>query len=186
MKTKHCFIGSALSVPGFFMLLKPAACVKITVIALALALLITGCISFFTINPVSDQKREARIVLIKTISNVAIGFAELLIPLFFKDIKVTKNAARILSLYMLIIALLSLYLASAARKNPKNRRQFLLDSLIAFISFLLIFIISSDIGMLIIRILGGILIALACLCVLFLLKNKPAKKVEPLIVDYME
>lgn len=183
MKTKHCFIGIALSTPGFFMLLKPAACVKITVIALSAALLITGCISLFTPSCFTKKNRASRIVLVKTLSYIIIGFTASLIPLFFKAVDVTKTAARVLAFYMLIMTVLSLYLASSARKNPTNRRQFLLDSLISFISFLLMFIISGKSGMLIIRISGGVLAAFSLLCVLYLVKNKPAKKVEPLIMD---
>lgn len=114
--------------------------------------------------------------------SIVVGLLAFLLPLTVAKAMWTAMIY-VLAVYLLVYAGMVLYAVGLLKNAHIERRQFVLDALIAFAAAIAMFIIPAKIGIAFVRLSGAALILAGAAYILYAWRNRPAEQVEAEVID---
>ncbi len=179
MRKTNFMLGVLLAVVGLMMIVAPDKCIKVAVILLGIEAVVNGIFSLAKIRQLVSDKDFQFAVLIRGIISIIIGLLAIVLPLKFAETMWTVMLY-VLAAYLLVAAVLELYAVAKLRNTGIERKQYVLEAVVSTICAVILFIIPQQIGMIIIRILGVVVLLVSTVYVLYEWRNRP------IVVDNVE
>jgi hypothetical protein len=179
MRKTNFILGVLLAVVGLMMIVAPDKCIKVAVILLGIEAVANGVFSLVKIRQLISDKDFQLAVFVRGIFSIVIGFLAVILPLKFAAMMWTVMLY-VLAGYLLLAAVLELYAVAKLRNTGIERKQYVLEALVSIICGIILFIIPQQLGMVIIRVLGVIVLIVSLIYVLYEWRNRP------IVVDNVE
>lgn len=176
MKRSGIIIAFLAAVIGVMVLTSPQEFIKSIVIILGIGAVIDGIINFAVVRTLIDDPYFKKNILIRGLLSIVIGFAAVSLPLVLAA-TVWTIMLYILGVYLILSALLEIFAVFKLKAAGILVGPYVIEIIISILLSVLLFAIPGRIGVLIVRILGILLIALAVFIARYSFKN------APLVVD---
>lgn len=179
MRKTGFLLGVMLAVVGLMMIVAPAFCIKVAVILLGVESMVNGIYSLVKVRQLISDHDFQVVVLVRGIISIAVGFLAVFLPLRFAESMWTVMLY-VLAAYLLVAVALGLCAASKLRARGIDRRQYVLECIISVISAAVLIILPRQMGVLLVRIIGGSVMFLSVVFLFYEWKNRP------IVVDNVE
>ncbi|MGP1458367.1 MAG: DUF308 domain-containing protein [Treponema sp.] len=182
MNKNNIAIGVILAVIGLLMLIIPEQCVKAVVIMIGLGSALNGVYSLVHTRKLVPDASFQYVIISRAMMSIVVGLLAFLLPLTVAKAMWTAMIY-VLAVYLLVYAGMVLYALGMIRDSSVDRRQFLLEALIAFAAAVAMFIIPAKIGIAFVRLSGAALILAGAAYIFYAWRNRPAEPVEAEVID---
>lgn len=182
MRKTDFMLGALLALVALMMIIAPEQCIKVAVIALGIEAVINGLFNLIKIRQLVDDKSFQLTVLVRSLISIVIGILAIVLPLRFAEAMWTIMLY-VLVAYLLASAFLELYMLAKLRDTNIERRRYMLEVIISFVGAIVLFIVPQQIGLVLVRILGVLLLAVSAGYILFEWHDRPIVVDEVEVVD---
>jgi uncharacterized membrane protein HdeD (DUF308 family) len=179
MRKTNFMLGVLLSVVGLMMIVSPDKCIKVAVLLLGVEAILNGVFNLVKIRQLIVDKDFQLAVFVRGIISIVIGLLAVILPLRFAAAMWTIMLY-VIAAYLLLAAVLELYAVAKLRNAGIERKQYVLEAIVSIICSVILFIIPHQIGMVIIRVLGVVVLLVSMVYVLYEWRNRP------IVVDNVE
>ena len=121
-------------------------------------------------------------VIVRSVISIVIGILAVFLPLRFAEAMWTIMLY-VLAAYLLASAFLELYMLAKLRDTNIERRRYMLEVIISLVGAIVLFIVPQQVGLVLVRILGVLLLAVSAGYMLFEWHDRPIVVDEVEVVD---
>ncbi len=172
---KNIALGILVAIVGILVMIFPRYSIDVVVILLGIAAIISGIYNLVKVYKVSDNPDFKKIVLIKSIVSIVLGFLAVMLPFAF--IKIIETIVKILlyveAVYLLLSAFAEILMMEKLKENNENVKNLKIEILASILAAILLFLLAPNFGETVVRILGAIFIAGGIIYVIYYYFHKP-------------
>ncbi|QQO10250.1 DUF308 domain-containing protein [Breznakiella homolactica] len=143
---------------GLVMLFSPSGFVSALVVGIGIAAVINGILNLVNVRTLVNDKAFQRAIIIRAVVSIIVGLIAIIAPLAFAG-TVWTVVIYIIAAELVISAGLELYGVWKMRNAGVAFGPYVIEAIITILLAVVLFIIPATIGLTVVRILGGIIIA---------------------------
>ena len=182
MKKGSLFLGFLICLAGLLLLIIPKFVINVLVILLGIEAIINGIYGLIYMRRLIPDSSFQYTVVIRSMLSIIIGLLAVFLPLKFAQAMWTIMLFT-LAVYMIISALMEMYLLGKLRTTSVERRPFIFEAIISVAAAILMFIIGARNGTVFVRIVGAIALIAGVLFLILMWKNRPIVQEPVEVVD---
>jgi len=182
MRKTDFMLGALLALVALMMIIAPEQCIKVAVVALGIEAVVNGIFNLIKIRQLVHDKSFQLTVIVRSVISIVIGILAVFLPLRFAEAMWTIMLY-VLAAYLLASAFLELYMLAKLRDTNIERRRYMLEVIISLVGAIVLFIVPQQIGLVLVRILGVLLLAVSAGYMLFEWHDRPIVVDEVEVVD---
>ncbi len=173
---RKSIIGSSLLIfaIALLMIIAPEAWLKVTVIILGLFALANGAYNLIHVRSLIEGASYKKIVTIRAITSIIVGFAAISLPLLFVEI-VWTVMVYIMATYLILSAIAELISASKLKEVGISQKVITTEIIASFVLAIILFILAGEIAYIFIRVIGIILLLFSISLAVWEWKNRSLK-----------
>lgn len=145
-------------IAGLLMLFSPEAWTKVVVILLGVAAIVNGFFNLFYVRKIYDDSYFRKSIIIRGFFSLAVGLVAVILPLVVAT-AIWTAMVYLLASYLLISSGLEIYASSRLRAAGIDAKPYYGEIVGSIILAIILFIIPAQVGILLVRICGGLLVA---------------------------
>lgn len=182
MKKGSLFLGFLVCLAGLLLLIMPRFVINVLVILLGIEAIANGIYGLLYMRRLIPDSSFQFTVVIRSMLSIVIGLLAVFLPLKFAQAMWTIMLFT-LAIYMIIVALMEMYLLGKLRTTSVERKPFIFEAIISITVAILMFIIGAKGGAAFVRIVGAIILLAGSLLLFLLWKNRPIVQEPVEVVD---
>ena len=172
MKSNGVIISILAAIAGLMMLAVPAAFVQAVTVFFGIAAVVSGIVTLVVLRPMLADASFRSCMLVRGLTGILVGVLAVALPLAFAAAMWTIMIY-VLAVYLVLSALLELYAAVRLKAGGFPVSQYVLEVIITLALAAFLFALPAEIGTLLVRICGGVLLLGAALMLFYALKFAP-------------
>lgn len=157
MRRSYLGMGFLSLIAGLLMLFSPEAWTKVVVMLLGIAAIVNGLFNLLYVRRVYDDAYFRRSIVIRGLLSVVVGLVAVILPLALAA-AVWTVMVYVLAAYLLVSALLELFATIRLRSSGVDTRPYYGEIVGSIILAVVLFVIPAQVGVLLVRIFGGLLV----------------------------
>lgn len=175
--------GVLIAIVGLLLLLIPAQIVKILVFVLGVEAIINGVYTLGYMRSFLTESLFRAAILIRGIASIVVGLLAICLPLVFAETMWTMMLY-VMAFYLIFAAVLELYIVAKLRDAEIDRKLFVLEAIISIIVAVILLLLPQQIGALILRVLGALVMLVGLVHIYVSLRNQKEKKaIDEVVVE---
>lgn len=171
MSKSYLGIGLLSIIAGLLMLFSPEAWTKVVVIVLGIAAIVNGLFNLIYVRRVYDDAYFRRSVIIRGLLSLVVGLVAVILPLALAA-AIWTTMVYILAAYLLVSALLELFATIRLRSSGIDARPYYGEIVGSIILAVILFVIPAQVGVLLVRICGVLLVLSGVLILAWQWRNR--------------
>ena len=172
MKKTHLLLASLVLVIALMMIIAPQECIKVSVIVLGIASVVTGLYTLFFERKLLDDTIFQKTLLTRGIASIVLGILAIILPLFLAEI-IWTVMLYIIASYMVLYAAVEIFALTKLKEINGSNRQQKIEIIAFFVLAAFIFCMPAKIGLTLVRIVGIALMIGVCIFLYFEWKHRP-------------
>ena len=157
MRKSYLGIGFLSVIAGLLMLFSPEAWTKVVVILLGLAAIGNGVFNLLYVRRVFDDDYFRRSVIVRGLLSLVVGLVAVILPLALAA-AIWTTMVYVLAAYLLVSSILELYATVRLRSSGVDVKPYYGEIVLSIILAVILFISPAQVGVLLVRICGGLLV----------------------------
>ena len=182
MKKGSLFLGLLFCLAGLLLLIMPGFVIKVLVILFGIEAIANGIYGLIYMRRLIPDSSFQSTVVTRSMLSILIGLLAVFLPLKFAQTMWTIMLFT-LAIYMIIVALMEMYLLGKLRTTSVERKPFIFEAIISIVVAILMFIIGAKNGAVFVRIVGALILLAGSLFLFLLWKNRPIVQEPVEVVD---
>ncbi len=153
----YIVMGIVFVLLGLVMLFSPGVFAVVLVVCIGIAALVNGVLNIVTVSRLIDDKRFKTAVIIRAVLSIVVGILAIIFPVASTKIALV-TIAYIIAIELIISALIEIYEIWQLRKANIPFGIYITEIVISIVLAILLFLVPKNIGILIIRIAGVLVV----------------------------